>query len=302
MRSEKSGISCLWCTIEVWLCATAFLLSGVITPVHGQEKIPAPEKAPLPLTGTLVIVGGGKTPDSVIAAFVKAAGGEKAELVVIPTASASADKDPAQKTIELWQKRGIARVSVLHTRSTEKANDPAFCKPLAKATAIWIGGGDQKRLTDAYKGTLLEKEMHRLLERGGAVGGTSAGAAVMSKLMISGGNVPANLAEGFGCLPNAVVDQHFLKRNRVDRLLEVLHRNPGWFGLGIDESTAAVVQGRTITIVGDSMAMVCQRSTPSRPASCRVLHAGDQIDLVDCSLAALQRGEVLKTKIPGSQK
>ena len=74
--------------------------------------------------------------------------------------------------------------------------------------------------------------------------------------MVSGGNLPANLAEGFGCLPNGVIDQHFLKRNRVDRLLDVLHRNPGWFGLGIDESTAAVVQGKTISIVGDSMVLI----------------------------------------------
>jgi cyanophycinase len=302
MRSRTSGTHRFRRAIATWLCATTFLLSGLITPVSAQVKVPAPEKAPAPLNGTLVIVGGGKIPDSVIAAFVQAAGAEKAELVVIPTASPSAEKEPAQKTIELWQKRGVARVSVLHTRSTQKANDPAFCKPLITATAIWFSGGGQKRLIEAYQGTLVEKEMHRLLQRGGADGGTSAGAAVMSKLMVSGGNLPANLAEGFGCLPNGVIDQHFLKRNRVDRLLDVLHRNPGWFGLGIDESTAAVVQGKTISIVGDSMVLLCQRSTAERSASCRVLHNGDQVDLIDCSLAALQRAEVLKAKTPSSQK
>jgi cyanophycinase len=278
---------CFWTAVRpisvvlIWLVANAILWA--------QANLPPPDKAPAPLTGTLVIVGGGKMPDSVIAAFVKAAGGEKAELVVIPTASALADKEAAEKTIELWQKRGIGRVSVLHARSKEKANDLAFAKPLTTATAIWFGGGDQKRLVDAYKNTLVEKEMHRLLQRGGTVGGTSAGAAIMGKLMIVGGNVPADLAEGFGFLPNGVVDQHFLKRNRFDRLLDVLHRNPGWFGLGIDEGTAAVVQGKTITIVGDSMAVLCQRSTPDRPASCRIMHAGDRADLLECSQAALQR-------------
>jgi cyanophycinase len=272
-------------------CLILLLLSNTV-PVNAQVKIAPPETPPAPLKGTLVIVGGGKIPDSVIAAFVKAAGGDKADLVVVPTASASADKDDGKKTIDLWQKRGIPRVSVLHTRSTEKANEPAFCKPLATATAIWFGGGAQQRVVEAYKGTLVEKEMHRLLDRGGTVGGTSAGAAVMSKLMIARGDVPAKLSDGLGIFPNGVIDQHFLKRNRVDRLLDVLHRNPGWFGLGIDESTAAVVNGKTITIVGDSLAMLIQRSTPDRPASVRVLRPGDQVDLVECSTTALQRGKV----------
>jgi cyanophycinase len=220
---------------------------------------------------------------------VQAAGGAKGTLVVIPTASALADKEPAKSTIDLWQKRGVPRVSVMHTRARDKANDPDFANPLKEATAVWFGGGDQKRLTDTYKNTLVEKELHQLLQRGGAIGGTSAGAAVMSKLMITGGKNAADFDEGFGFLPNGVVDQHFLKRNRVDRLLDVLHRQPGWFGLGIDEGTAAVVQGRTITLVGDSMAMVCQRSTPDRAASCHVLRAADKVDLVEISGAALQR-------------
>jgi cyanophycinase len=116
----------------------------------------------------------------------------------------------------------------------------------------------------------------------------------MSKLMIASGKIPATLDTGFGFLPNAVVDQHFLKRNRVDRLLDTLHRNPGWFGLGIDEGTAAVVQGQTITVVGNSMVMLCQRSTAERPASCRVLHAGEKMDLTEMSRAALERAKESK--------
>lgn len=257
--------------------------------LHAQPKIAPPDKAATPIAGTLVIVGGGKMPDSVINAFVKAAGGMKADLVVIPTASVSADKETAEKTIELWQKRGIGSVKILHTRSREKANDAAFVKPLMQATAIWLGGGDQKRITEAYKNTLVEKEMFALLKRNGVIGGTSAGAAVMSRLMITGGTVPANLDEGFGFLPNCVIDQHFLKRNRLDRLLDVLHRNPAWYGLGLDEGTAAIVQGKQITIVGDSMALLAQRSPADRPASIRVMHSGDKADLVEASKAALQR-------------
>jgi cyanophycinase len=255
----------------------------------GQGK-PAPPKEPAAaIKGSLVIVGGGTMPDSVIQEFIKLAGGAKAQLVVIPTASASADKDATEKTIDLWKKRGAGEVRVLHTRSRDKANDADFVKPLTTATAIWLGGGDQSKLTEAYRGTLVEKEMHKLLQRGGVIGGTSAGAAVMSKLMIAGGAVPAKLSEGFGFLPNAAVDQHFLKRSRVDRLLDVLHREPGWFGLGVDEGTAAVVKGSTITIVGSSMAIVCQRSTPDRAASCRVLLPSAEVDFVELSREALKR-------------
>ena len=262
----------------------------LLTPsLPAQEKIEAPKEPAAAIKGALVIVGGGTMPDSVIQAFVKLAGGPKAELVVIPTASAAADKDTAEATIALWKKRGAGQVRVLHTRSRDRANDADFVKPLTTATAIWLGGGDQNRLVDAYQTTLVEKEMRRLLERGGVIGGTSAGAAVMSKVMIAGGAPPAKLREGFGFLPNGVVDQHFLKRNRIDRLLDVLQRQPGWFGLGIDEGTAAVVKGSTITIVGNSMALVCHRSTADRAASCRVLHAGDEADLIELSRNALQR-------------
>ena len=277
-----------------WLGLCLFLILAV-PQARGQTKVSPPDRPPEPIRGTLVIVGGGKIPDSVVKAFVQAAGGAKANLVVIPTASQLADKETEKSTIELWQKRGFPKVSVLHTRSRAQANDPDFAKTLKLATAVWLGGGDQKRLTEAYKSTLVEKELHELLRRGGAIGGTSAGAAVMSKLMIAGGNAPANLAEGFGFFPGGVIDQHFLKRNRVDRLLDVLHRQPGWFGLGIDEGTAAVVHGETITIIGDSLAMICQRSTAERPASCRVLRAGEKADLVELFRSALQRTE----KSPG---
>ena len=273
------------------------LLTASLQSVHAQPKLPAaPAKEPEPIKGTLVIVGGGKIPDSVIEAFVKSAGVDKAKLVVIPTASASADKEPTKTTVDLWKKRGIATVTILHTRSREQADKAEFSRSLKDATAVWIGGGDQKRIMDAYKGTLVETELHEMLKRGGTIGGTSAGAAVMSKIMIAGGKTSADLAEGFGFLPNGVVDQHFLKRDRLDRLLGTLHRHPGWFGLGIDEGTAAVVNGKTITVVGDSVAVLCQRSTADLSASCRILHPGSKVDLTEVSRMALERAKEPRSK------
>jgi cyanophycinase len=275
------------------ILACCVMLSAAPT-LFAQAKIQPPDKPPTPVPGKLVIVGGGTIPAAALCAFRQAAGGAGANLVVIPTASVSADKEPAQKTIDLWKIRGFTQVTVLHTRSRQQANEPEFAKPLNKASAVWLGGGDQKRITAAYRDTLVEKELHRLLERRGVIGGTSAGAAVMSKLMISGGKLRADLEGGFGFLPGGVVDQHFLKRNRLDRLLDTLHRNPGWFGLGLDEGTAAIVEGRTITIVGSSMAVLCQRSTPDGPASCRVMRASETADLIEVSRQALERARGVK--------
>ncbi len=271
-----------------WIISLACLSMLSLSPI--QAQLPAPTKLPEPLAGSLVIVGGGTIPDSVVEAFHKLAGGAKAKLVVIPTASASADKEDTKAAIDLWEKRGFTNVTVLHTRSLDKANDAKFAQPLAEATAVWLGGGDQTKIMEAYAGTLVEKELHALLKRGGVIGGTSAGAAVMSKLMIAGGDAKTpRLGAGFGFLPSAVVDQHFLKRNRADRLLEVLHANPGWFGVGIDEQTALVVQGRTIRVAGNSYVVVCQRSTEKSRASVQFLPAGAKGDWIEWSKGALER-------------
>jgi cyanophycinase len=223
---------------------------------------------------------------------MRLAGGPKARLVVIPTASGSADELDAAKYVQAWRERGAAAVTVLHTRSRETANNHDFCQPLAEATGVWFGGGDQSKLTAAYRGTAVEAALHGLLRRGGVIGGTSAGAAVMSGPMIAGGYIPAKLEQGFGFLPGGIVDQHFLKRDRMNRLLDVLSKNPGWFGMGIDEGTAVIVEGRTLTVVGQSYAVACLAAGKDRPASCRVLKPQDKADLIALSRAALaRRGE-----------
>ena len=101
-------------------------------------------------------------------------------------------------------------------------------------TGVWLSGGDQSKLVAAYQGTAVEKELQRLLARGGVIGGTSAGAAVMSQVMILGGRTPVAVGTGFGFLKGVVVDQHFLTRHRLDRLLGVLARYPQYPGLGME--------------------------------------------------------------------
>lgn len=240
------------------------------------------------IKGSLVIVGGGKIPDAVREEFLRLAGGSQTRLVVIPTASAAADKD-ANKSLEPWKKYPLASLTSFHTRSREKANDPTFIKPLREATAVWFGGGDQSRITDAYLGTAVETELKKLLERDGVIGGTSAGAASMSGIMITGGNPQATTGKGFGFLPNIIVDQHCLKRDREPRLTSVLAKKPGWAGIGIDESTAVIVQGRALRVTGESAAVVMLRASENRPVSRQVLRDAGKADLVALSRAAIER-------------
>jgi cyanophycinase len=259
-----------------------------VGPAFGAPPAKEPADA---IPGALVIHGGGQLPDAVRDRFLELAGGRQARLVVIPTAGAGADLAEEAKLLDPWKKQGVASAVVLHTRSRKQANDPAFVKPLTEATGVWLEGGDQARLAAAYHDTAVERELHRLLARGGVIGGTSAGAAVMTRVMIAGGTADARLGEGFGFLPGMVVDQHFLRRNRLGRLLGVLAKHPELAGLGIDEQTAVVVQGRRLTVLGDSYAVTCLAASSTRPVLLQVLHAGDVADLVALSRAAIARSQ-----------
>src|SRR4051812_34337157 len=171
--------------------------------------------APAPPTGSLVIAGGGSIPDDVRQRFLDLAGGKKARLVVIPTASELAHTSGVFKAFDYWKPQPAASVRLLHTVDRAKADSADFIKPLTEATGVWLGGGDQSRLIAAYRGTAVERELRHLLDRGGVVGGTSAGAAAMSALMILSGNPEAKVGDGLGLVEDLVIDQHFQNRNRL---------------------------------------------------------------------------------------
>jgi cyanophycinase len=239
-----------------------------------QTSATAAARAP----GALVIVGGGGLlPVTIRDRFLELAGGKKARLVVIPTASARFDTTGVSPSFEFWKSQGVASVVLLHARSREQAERPDFVKPLTEATGVWLTGGDQSRLAAVYHGTAVERELiHLLTRRGGVIGGTSAGASIMGALMITGGNPTARVGDGFGLLPRVVVDQHFSQRNRLDRLLGVLATHPDYVGLGIDEQTAVVVRGHTLSVLGDQTVRLCW---PGRgKEQVRVLKAGETED------------------------
>ncbi|HUR55246.1 MAG TPA: cyanophycinase [Gemmataceae bacterium] len=251
---------------------------------------------PTELPGPLVIVGGGKVPDDARKEFVRLAGKDKAKIVVIPTASADADDaTKAEGFFKPWKDLEPASVVVLHTRDKKQADSANFIKPLSEATGVWFGGGDQTKLTAAYRGTRVEVELKKLHARGGVIGGTSAGAAVLSDVMIEGGTDTAKLGVGFGFLPGFIVDQHFIARDRQKRLEGAVALHPDHVGVGIDEGTALVIEKRSMKIMGESSVTVCFAKGAGKPPLSVVVkkpanpRAGAPLDLFQLRRAAANR-------------
>jgi len=229
--------------------------------------------APPVADGHLFIVGGGSRPDSLMRHFVELAGGPGAKVVVLPMASSSPEETGARQADGLRTLGADAR-SVILTRDDALAVDPSL---LDDAAGIWFSGGSQSRLTGVLNGTPVLDAIRRRYREGAVVGGTSAGAAVMSDSMITGSQMDPEadtlgyfgdtfgriergmmeLAPGFGLLPGAIVDQHFLQRERFNRLLAAVLTRPAFVGVGIDESTAVIVRpDGTWDVVGESAALV----------------------------------------------
>ncbi|MBC8355381.1 MAG: cyanophycinase [Planctomycetes bacterium] len=245
---------------------------------------------PAGISGKLLICGGGELPARVFLRFRELAGGADARIVAIPTASHKIDEPTEKGITEFWTDHGgVASSQMLHTRSKEVANSPEFIKPLQDATGVWFGGGLQARIADAYVGTAIERELEALLDRGGVIGGTSAGAAIQSKLMIASGNPEAVLKTGFDLLPGSVIDQHFSQRERKPRLVRVLKEHAGYVGFGIDESTALLVDGRDLEVIGDNIVTICLAAGEDREALELELKEKDVADLTALRRAARDR-------------
>jgi cyanophycinase len=284
-RGARAGRG--WARRRTWLLVVSMSLVAVRADARGAQQAtadspPAGTQKPAP-PGALVICGGGGLPDPVIEEFVRLAGGPKARIVVIPTASGYADGPAADLAgfLEPWSKRGVASAVMLHTRSRAKADEPGFTRPLEEATGVWFSGGDQSRVTEAYLGTAVERALTAVLERDGVLGGTSAGAAIMSRVMITGGQDMATVGTGFGFLPGAVVDQHALRRSRINRLLGVLADHPDLVGVAVDEATALVVRQGRWQVMGRSYVVACRSPGGGQPVRIDVFHEGDRGSLDD---------------------
>jgi len=212
--------------------------------------------------GPLIVVGGGGTTPEIQRATLELCGAD-ARVVVIPQASAVEDRGVA--SVAMWRAAGFAEVLLLDPLVPEAATTA-----IAQADLIWMPGGAQSRLVAALKEAGLDEAVRARHRAGAAVGGTSAGAAAMSEIMISGKPDPASLVagampalEGLALWPAAIVDQHFTARGRESRLLTAVLDHPERIGVGIDERTAVVVTGSELAVIGEGHVIVfdARRST-----------------------------------------
>jgi cyanophycinase len=206
----------------------------------------------------LVIVGGGKVGPEILTRMFDLGGGRHAPLVVIPTASGADTYPEDWSGLKMFKEFGADHITLLHTKDRHVADSEEFVKPLMTAKIVWFVGGRQWRLVDAYLHTRTQREVERVLERGGVVAGSSAGASIISSYMVRGAHennyimMAPGYEEGFGLMKGVAIDQHMLTRNRQDDLEEVIARHPELLGIGIDESTAIVVRGQEFEVVGAS--------------------------------------------------
>ncbi len=210
-----------------------------------------------PEKGSLLIAGGGRLGQEIWDKFIELAGGKTATIVVIPTAIGENAIQAGEATVTQLKNMGIANVQLLHTNDPAEANKIDFTLPLLKASGVWFSGGRQWRLADSYLGTRTQKELEKLLDRGGVIGGTSAGATIMGSYMVRGDTknntiMMGDHTIGMNFLKNATIDQHVMRRNRQFDLIPVIETFPKLLGIGIDERTAIIVKMDRFEVIGPS--------------------------------------------------
>jgi cyanophycinase len=274
----------------IFVLATLALL-GACSSLH---ETPAPATSPKPVPqeaakGIVVAVGGGGTTPEIIERALALAGGKSAAMLVVP--QASSDPKSGEESAVFWKEHGATNVEIL-----DLADAAAATKAIEKAAFIWMPGGDQSRLCDALNAAHLVPVIVERFRAGAVVGGTSAGAAILSKLMIIGGekadlkNVRAGGTEttaGLGLLTDVVLDQHFVKRQRFTRLLSCVLDHPETVGVGIDEQTAVVVSGHSLEVLGESSVLIID----ARGAKSSPLQGGELQAATGLKLHVLKRGD-----------
>ncbi|HYV37448.1 MAG TPA: cyanophycinase [Gemmataceae bacterium] len=240
---------------------------GLVVPAIPVDAARQTDQAPEygPAKGTLVIIGGGSTKDTgIIEKFIALAGGKDAKFVIVPTAGGNKTKDGKTKAykeetvIASWTKRGLTNVKMLHTADPKIADTEDFVKPLREANAVWFDGGRQWNIVDSYMNTLAYKEFHKLLERGGVIAGSSAGATIQGDYLVRGDTSgpdimmtkEPNHQKAFCFLRKVAIDQHINTRNRWDDLIDVIKRKPELLGIGLSEGTAIFVKGDRFEVMG----------------------------------------------------
>jgi cyanophycinase len=262
-------------TIQLFVIACSILLFSCQSRQENTEKEPnkvaqSQNKA----IGKLFIIGGGKKSDKLVSELISLSNLKKENyIVILPMASEEPDS-AVYYTAKQFIALGINSNKIKAFNFSQINQSKSQIDSLKKASLIYITGGDQNLFMKSVLNTPVYKAIHTAYQNGATIAGTSAGAAVMSQKMISGneskhavytGDFRSIEAEnyevktGLGLLPNAIVDQHFICRMRMNRLLSVAMENPDYLSIGIDESTAIVVEGNQARVTGDSQVILINK-------------------------------------------
>ena len=262
----------------------AVALMALAAPATAQQMRSAPPKVG-PERGSLVVVGGNMQSPEIYKRFIELAGGPDAPIVMIPTAGGEEEYDEFYQGLNAWRANGARNLIVLHTTDPKVADTDAFVEPLETAHGVFFFGGRQWHLVDAYAGTRTETEIRKVLDRGGVIGGSSAGASIQGSFLVRGdtGSNTIMMGDhqvGFGYLKNVGIDQHVLRRNRQFDLIEVVEAHPELLGIGLDENTAIVVQGDQVQVIGASYALIFDnQATTGNGGRFYFLAPGDRFNL-----------------------
>lgn len=235
-------------------------------------KRPEPKDIAPKGKGTLIIVGGHEDKEGekkILRLIAERAKGKK---LVVATVATDEPEETWREYRALFTKLGVRNVEHLDIRTREQALSDTCSDYLKDAAVVFFTGGDQLKITSQLGDSVVYRQLHLLLENGGTVAGTSAGASVMSTTMLisgAGDQSPevqdaVHMAPGFGFLPDAVIDQHFAERGRVGRLFAAIAQNPRLLGIGLDEDTAILVDGNEqFEVVGNGSVYVLDASKMS---------------------------------------
>lgn len=258
-------------SVTVASAQTPVTVNQKSTTKHGPEK------------GSLIIIGGnvGNT-ISIWNKFTELAGGkDKARIVVITAAGGDSAAFDLKSVEAVKLATGIKNVTLLHTNDLKQANSEKFIEPLKKATGVYFIGGRQWRIADSYLNTLTHQAFFDVLDRGGVIAGSSAGASIQGSFLWRGDTKGPQIlvgdhTQGLGFLKNSAIDQHLLKRNRQFDLVDFIKKSPELIGIGLDEATAVVVQRDTLQVLGKSYAVIYDYNTITGKDNAHVV--GDKED------------------------
>ena len=266
----------------------ASLAVALMRPASAQPAQPAPASPRVgPARGAVMVVGGGAQGPELYAKFIELAGGPDALIIDVPTAGGDSAYPADWRGTRGLRAAGARNVLVLHTTDRHLADRDSFVAPIGRAGGVWFEGGRQWRLVDSYAGTRTERAIHDVLARGGVVGGSSAGASILSTYMLRGaraGNatiMAPGYEAGFGFLRGVAIDQHVVARERLRDLADsLMPRRPELLGISADEGTAWVIRGDTAEILGRGKAFVYGGRDANDPGvPFLTLRPGDGYDL-----------------------